>query len=114
MTGELYSKPLDREVTASYTLLIQGRDGGSTPRSATCTLTVTVLDENDNNPVFSQEFYSQHIRESVLPNTSIMRVSATDADTGVNAAVTYSISNEAEGLFKINNQTGEITTAGFV
>lgn len=53
LVGELSTKhSLDRELQSSYQLLVIVQDGGAPPRSATGTIYVTVLDENDNAPVF--------------------------------------------------------------
>jgi hypothetical protein len=41
-----------------------------------------------------------------------MTVQATDADRGHNAKITYSLSNETQWLFKIDNETGVLTTTG--
>lgn len=43
---------MDRELQSSYQLLVIVQDGGAPPRSATGTIYVTVLDENDNAPAF--------------------------------------------------------------
>ena len=110
-TGILSCKPLDRETQSSYNLTIVGRDGGRPSRSATCTVLIKVMDENDNDPIFNKPLYSKSIKESIRINTSILRVSATDDDVGNNALITYSINNDADGLFKIDNQTGVIRTA---
>lgn len=53
LTGELSTKhSLDREQQSSYQLLVIVQDGGAPPRSATGTIYITVLDENDNAPAF--------------------------------------------------------------
>lgn len=51
--GELSCRrSLDREQQASYQLQVLVQDGGTPPRSATGTVYITVLDENDNGPAF--------------------------------------------------------------
>lgn len=45
---------LDREETESYFLTLMAQDCSATePRATAVNLTITVLDENDNSPVFS-------------------------------------------------------------
>lgn len=110
-TGDLTSKTLDREVQAKYQLQITAQNRGSTT-SGHCNLTVIVDDENDNNPNFEQSKYEAAIVEDVLPGTSVLTAKAHDVDMGVNAMITYSLSNQTENVFQINNKTGVITTVG--
>ncbi|CAB1337133.1 unnamed protein product, partial [Coregonus sp. 'balchen'] len=58
-------KALDREQKLEHRLLLTAIDGGNPPRSANLNLTVTVLDINDNRPVFSQEVYTVTLEENV-------------------------------------------------
>lgn len=50
--------------------------------------------------------------EDVPIGTSVMRIKATDADLGVNAKIVYSLANETQWLFNIDNRSGVITTTG--
>lgn len=104
--------PLDREVHALYLLTVQATDSGDPPRSITSSIQVKVLDINDNDPKFRETSYSQSIPEDMSVGTSILKVEATDVDEGVNAKVSYAMSNDANGQFKIDNITGVIRTAG--
>ena len=54
---------LDREDTESYTLVAMAMDFGSLPHSSTVTVTVSVLDANDNSPVFREGNYNVYIRD---------------------------------------------------
>uniref|UniRef100_A0A8D0CH87 Cadherin EGF LAG seven-pass G-type receptor 3 n=1 Tax=Scleropages formosus TaxID=113540 RepID=A0A8D0CH87_SCLFO len=103
--------PVDRETTESYTLQVeasdQGRDPG--PRSTTVRVFITVLDENDNVPQFSEKRYVVAVREDVRPHSEILRISASDRDKDNNAAVHYNIiSGNSRGQFSIDSVTGEI------
>ena len=44
--------PLDREVTESYTIVVEARDSRPKPRIAHVLVQVQVIDINDNAPVF--------------------------------------------------------------
>uniref|UniRef100_A0A3Q0T178 Cadherin domain-containing protein n=1 Tax=Amphilophus citrinellus TaxID=61819 RepID=A0A3Q0T178_AMPCI len=59
-------KELDREDKKEIVLLLTAFDGGSPQRSGTVVIHVTVLDANDNVPVFSQNVY----KASLSPATS--------------------------------------------
>lgn len=54
--------PLDREEHATYQLTLVAKDSSATdPRSSAVNLTVAVLDENDNDPTFSEAQYTVHV-----------------------------------------------------
>uniref|UniRef100_A0A3P8VA40 Cadherin EGF LAG seven-pass G-type receptor 3 n=1 Tax=Cynoglossus semilaevis TaxID=244447 RepID=A0A3P8VA40_CYNSE len=102
---------VDREVNEHYTLQVEASDQGKDPgpRSASVKVFITVLDENDNVPQFSEKRYVVAVKEDVRPHTEILRVSATDRDKDSNAAVHYNIiSGNSRGQFSIDSVTGEI------
>ncbi|XP_053561322.1 cadherin EGF LAG seven-pass G-type receptor 2-like [Bombina bombina] len=106
---------VDREKLEFYQLLVeandQGRDPG--PRNTTATVYISVEDENDNSPQFSEKRYIARVAEDSAINMQLLLVTATDRDQGTNAAVHYSIlSGNARGLFSIDPQTGAIFLAG--
>ncbi|XP_061592705.1 cadherin EGF LAG seven-pass G-type receptor 3 isoform X2 [Cololabis saira] len=102
---------VDREITEHFTLQVEASDQGKDPgpRSATVKVYITVLDENDNVPQFSEKRYVVAVKEDVRPHSEILRVSATDRDKDSNAAVHYNIiSGNSRGQFNIDSVTGEI------
>lgn len=111
-SGELTARPLDRESHSRYFLTITAHDQGAPALQSSCNLTVSVEDQNDNDPRFDITQYSTTIYEDVPIDTSVLKVHATDADVGVNARIIYSLANESQWLFQIDNKTGVITTAG--
>ncbi len=113
VSGQLStSGPLDREVTAQYNLTVRATDQGDPSRSGESIVTVNVLDDNDNNPVFSSLSYHHQLSENTVIGESLLTVEAVDADEGTNAVVQYSLDNSTLGLFGIDVNTGEITTTG--
>ncbi|XP_030223919.1 protocadherin beta-15-like [Gadus morhua] len=114
--GELIlDKELDREERKEIKILLTALDGGSPQRSGTLTIDVTVLDANDNAPVFSQAVYEASLPENSPLKSLIVTVSAMDADDGVNGEVTYGlgrISDKSRKLFSLDRQSGEIFVAG--
>lgn len=111
-TGELTARPLDRESHSRYFLTISAHDQGSPALQSFCNLSLLVEDQNDNDPKFDMSQYSTTVFEDVPVDTSILKVHASDADVGVNARIIYSLANESQWLFQIDNKTGIITTAG--
>ena len=108
------TRPLDREVANMYRLTVQVSDGGSPISfSASATLTVLVMDENDNAPLFTSPSYSASVQENSPIGTSVSvfpTLTATDGDMeGVNTQIVYSIIGESP--FSIAPQTGEITVS---
>uniref|UniRef100_A0A667ZZJ2 Cadherin EGF LAG seven-pass G-type receptor 1 n=1 Tax=Myripristis murdjan TaxID=586833 RepID=A0A667ZZJ2_9TELE len=101
----------DRETRAKYQLIVEANDQGKDPgpRSATATVHISVEDENDNYPQFSEKRYVVQVPENVAVNTKIIQVEATDKDEGNNAKVHYSIiSGNIKGQFYIHSPTGVI------
>nr|XP_054590098.1 protocadherin gamma-A12-like isoform X2 [Nothobranchius furzeri] len=116
--GELVlDKELDREDQNELRLLLTAVDGGSPPKSGTVVIHVTVLDANDNAPVFTESVYSARLPENSPVKTPVVTVSATDADDGVNGEVTYEfsrLSDKAGKLFSIDQKSGVIFVTGDV
>lgn len=101
----------DRETLAQYMLIVEANDQGKDPgpRSATATVHITVEDENDNSPQFSEKRYVVQVPENVPVNTRVAQVEATDKDEGNNAKVHYSIiKGNVKGQFYIHSLTGVI------
>ncbi|XP_029020940.1 protocadherin gamma-A2-like isoform X18 [Betta splendens] len=108
-------KPLDREKEERLTLTLTAVDGGEPQLTGTVQIHVTVMDANDNAPVFTQPTYKTSLMENTQRGTSLMTVTATDDDQGTNALVTYSITSNTEDildLFVINETSGEIRLIG--
>ncbi|XP_056296025.1 protocadherin alpha-3-like [Pseudoliparis swirei] len=76
------------------------------------------MDTNDNAPVFSQSLYKAQVSENAPFQTSILTVTATDLDEGINGEIVYSFIERGnfnpEALFSINPDTGEICVRGKV
>ncbi|XP_048086733.1 protocadherin beta-15-like [Alosa alosa] len=108
-------KELDREQQQEVTLILTAIDGGIPLRSGSVQIHVTVLDANDNAPVFTEELYRATLPENSPIGTLVIKVSATDLDEGINGDVTYEfsqISSLAEQAFVLDSKTGEIKVNG--
>ena len=75
---------IDHERAKEYFLTVQAKDGGSPPLSNHATVNITVMDANDNPPVFTQSSYSATINEKSSVGKEVVAVTATDLDKGSN------------------------------
>ncbi|XP_048086722.1 protocadherin beta-15-like isoform X2 [Alosa alosa] len=116
--GELVlDKELDREQQQEVTLILTAIDGGTPPKSGTVAIHITVLDANDNAPVFSQNVYTVNLSENSPIDTVVVSVSATDIDEGANGEITYAfghMSAEDRTLFGLDKKTGQIRVIGSI
>ena len=86
-------RPLDRETTGSYSLVIEATDQDpiSPLSSSTATLVVTATDINDNAPSCLPCIYGASINESVAIGTAIAQLNCSDADLSPNIINSYAI-----------------------
>ena len=108
-------KELDREKEHDLNFMLIAVDGGVPQRSGTANIHVTVLDANDNAPVFDRAVYKASLPENAAVDTIVVAVSASDEDEGINGEVTYEfsrISERAKKVFSLNSKTGEIKVTG--
>lgn len=119
---------LDAELLPSYVILtIVAEDSdGLTVTSSSVTANISVVDLNDNSPVFNQTHYVAKTPENTTVNSDLLQVLAVDEDRS-GFVVTYSITDQlgfssgqsllpnvvGSGLgdlpFAINSQSGIIT-----
>ncbi|KAK5644385.1 hypothetical protein RI129_005685 [Pyrocoelia pectoralis] len=112
-TGAIVTtKILDREAVNGYLLTVTARDGGNPPLSDTTDVEISVTDVNDNFPIFKQPLYTGSVLEDALIGTSVVQVSATDADIGLNGRIRYTLSvkDTEDGSFVIDPTSGVIRT----
>ncbi|XP_017588887.1 PREDICTED: protocadherin gamma-B5-like [Corvus brachyrhynchos] len=102
---------LDRENEQSLRLVLTALDGGDPPRTGTAPLWINVTDANDNPPVFAQDRYRASLREDAPPGSTVLNVSASDADAGTNARITYGFGetpSEVLQKFVVEAESGKI------
>ncbi|XP_035985930.1 protocadherin gamma-A11-like [Fundulus heteroclitus] len=108
-------KPLDREREREMSLLLTAVDGGEPRMTGTMQITVNVLDVNDNAPVFTKSVYKTTLVENSPHGSSIITVSASDKDEGLNGQVSYTITNSKQRfseLFQIDRKSGQVILTG--
>lgn len=101
-------KSLDRETRNLYEMKVLASDG---ERLGQLTLTVQILDSNDNVPKFEHDQYHVKLRENLPLGADILHVHANDNDEGLNALINYTILTNTPLTsfpFQINASTGII------
>nr|XP_016848997.1 PREDICTED: protocadherin gamma-B5-like [Anolis carolinensis] len=119
-TGTIYSqRSFDYEQLREFQIEVKVQDGGSPPLSSSATVTVCILDRNDNSP---QILYPSQTPEGssvfeMVPRSAesgylVTKVVAVDADSGHNSWLSFHLLQATEpSLFTIGSHTGEIQTA---
>ncbi|XP_051030060.1 protocadherin-7 isoform X6 [Phodopus roborovskii] len=102
------SAPLDYETTREFNVVIVAVDSGSPSLSSNNSLVVKVGDTNDNPPVFGQSVVEVYFPENNVPGQRVATVLATDADSGKNAEIAYSLDSSVMGTFAIDPDSGDI------
>uniref|UniRef100_A0A2K5Q1K7 FAT atypical cadherin 4 n=1 Tax=Cebus imitator TaxID=2715852 RepID=A0A2K5Q1K7_CEBIM len=114
-TGVLtLAKSLDYELCQKHEMTISATDGGWVARTGYCSVTVNVIDVNDNSPVFLSDDYFPTVLENAPSGTTVIHLNAIDADSGTNAVIAYTVQSSDSDLFVLDPNTGVITTQGFL
>ncbi|XP_066515899.1 protocadherin Fat 1a isoform X2 [Hoplias malabaricus] len=106
-------QPLDFETHPAYKLSVRAIDS-LTGAKAEVFVDIILEDVNDNPPVFSAKSYNTNLSEASVIGTSVVQVSATDADTGNNKLLFYQLVEDKEKdfeYFTIDRDSGTIWTA---
>ena len=79
----------------SYNLTVMVSDRGYPPKTAEkpAFVYISVVDSNDNPPVFVPAEYNRRVSESLKPGDTVLLVTAVDQDTGTNADFTFAITD---------------------
>ncbi|XP_061196147.1 protocadherin Fat 4-like [Saccostrea echinata] len=110
--GKVFTKGvLDRETKSQVTFAARVVDGRVPERTAFTVVAITLLDVNDNNPMFGKPDYQYTVTENDV-NPPPLIVSATDRDQGENAQLTYSLIGDTDGRFVLNETTGTLGVNG--
>ena len=96
---------IDYETTTSYNLTIEAHDSGFPRLTSSTTLLVSVLNANDNPPLFPSETVSIIIPEDTSVDSVIFTATATDEDDD---SISYQLLADID-LFSVNPLTGNIT-----
>lgn len=105
---------LDRERQMEYNLTLLAQDNGVPSLSCVRHITVHVLDENDNAPVFSKTHYKGVFKENNVPGLQVLTLEAHDVDLDLSGKVSYSIRESNElgtptTSFSVHPTNGAVT-----
>lgn len=107
-TGEIYTRqPLDYEKQKIYQVVVTAKDLGQNSRLSTTSVSIHVLDVQDELPVFEKNSHEVTIPENAA-NTQVLKVEAIDPDSF--PTITYVIKEGDQDLFEIDASSGVIKT----
>lgn len=96
---------LDREEVEHYSFGVEAVDHGSPPMSSSASVSITVLDVNDNDPVFTQPMYELRLNEDAAVGSSVLTLRARDRDA--NSVITYQLTGgNTRNRFALSSQSG--------
>ena len=116
-TGEITTRfELNRESTPGYMLRVTATDNGKPQLQDSEDIDVTINDENDNKPEFTETIYTGSIREDALRGEPVLQITAHDFDKDANGQVFYTFDggNDGNGDFSIDSALGMIRVAKFL
>ncbi|NWU96630.1 CAD13 protein, partial [Upupa epops] len=111
------TRTLDREAIANYELEVEVTDTSGKTIDGPVRLDISVIDQNDNRPMFKEGPYVGHVMEGSPTGTTVMRMTAFDADDAStdNALLRYNILKQtptkpSPNMFYIDPEKGDIVT----
>ncbi|XP_010004505.1 PREDICTED: cadherin-13 [Chaetura pelagica] len=118
ISGEVsVTRTLDREAIANYELEVEVTDISGKTIDGPVRLDISVIDQNDNRPMFKEGPYVGHVMEASPTGTTVMRMTAFDADDSStdNALLRYNILKQtptkpSPNMFYIDPEKGDIVT----
>ena len=113
----IVAKPVDYEEWSAYSVLIQAVDNSIVnPLSSVIEVNITVIDTDDNLPVFDEDPVVVSIRENIPIGVDIYQISATDADSGKRGEIRYTIESESPngGHLSIDERSGMLAIATLI
>ncbi|XP_067899163.1 protocadherin-10-like [Heterodontus francisci] len=112
----MLENPLDREKQSTFQLTLTAIDRGIPHRSGTTEIVITVLDVNDNAPIFDHQIYRVNIMENAPKGSLVITIKAADLDEGANGEVKYSLNSHVSQwvrkMFSLDPETGQIKVQG--
>ncbi|XP_078119022.1 protocadherin 8-2 [Sander vitreus] len=114
VSGSIYAlRSFNYEVMKQLDIHIQASDGGSPQLQSTAVIRLKIVDQNDNQPSIINPPLYKGSAEVFLPKDApsgyvVSQIKATDADEGINAQLSYKITEGGHLGFSINKDTGKV------
>ncbi|XP_069824694.1 cadherin-16 [Dendropsophus ebraccatus] len=116
-SGYIYvTEELDWEQQSQYQMQVLALNIDNVPYTDPLEITVTVIDGNDNRPVFPQETYNVEVTEGTAKGALLIKLKAEDADDpeSSNSQIRYRIVSQQpqlprDNIFHIGERTGKVT-----
>ncbi|KAM4608368.1 protocadherin-8 [Polymixia lowei] len=114
VSGSIYAlRSFNYEVMKQLEIHIQASDGGSPQLQNSAVIRLKIVDQNDNQPSITEPVLYKGSAEVFLPKDApagyvVTQIKATDADEGLNAQLSYKISDGGHLGFSINKATGKV------
>ncbi|XP_043925790.1 protocadherin alpha-C2-like [Protopterus annectens] len=115
-SGHVYARTIfDYEKIKELEIQVIAKDQGNPSLSSTAKLTISIIDQNDNSPIFLHPPVSVgNVPIEMIPRSAeagflVTKVITVDEDSGQNAWLSYQLLQSTDvSLFDIDKQTGEI------
>ncbi|KAK2839853.1 hypothetical protein Q5P01_013593 [Channa striata] len=114
VSGSIYAlRSFNYEIMKQLDVHVQASDGGSPQLQSTAVVRLKIVDQNDNQPSIIEPPLYKGSAEVFLPKDApagylVTQIKATDADEGLNAQLSYKITEGGHLGFSINKDTGKM------
>ncbi|XP_059166789.1 protocadherin-like wing polarity protein stan [Physella acuta] len=101
-TGQLrVFDALDRETNSSFMVVVKAAQTDNDLMTATSTIKIVVDDRNDNRPVLTSQTTAT-VQEDARPGTTVLLLTATDQDEGINSQFDYVMASDDLAAFNLS------------
>ncbi|XP_056291159.1 protocadherin-8 [Pseudoliparis swirei] len=114
VSGSIYAlRSFNYEVMKLLDIHVQASDGGSPKLQGTAVIRLQIVDQNDNQPSIIEPPLYKGSAEVFLPKDTlagyvVTQIKSTDADEGINAQLSYKITEGGHLGFSINKDNGKV------
>ncbi|XP_048738793.2 protocadherin Fat 4-like [Ostrea edulis] len=113
ITGRItVATPIDYEDLETALLVVEASDLGSPTLSGVCTVSIQILDRNDNAPQFLSPTLQEQVPEDAPLGQSISQVFASDKDSSTDENNKVNYQSSAAVPFQVDSESGIVTVTG--